>query len=67
MAKETYTPLRRVGVGGIVAAKRCFDWRNQPFGRRRQQRRRIWIAPFWRGPEDAEIIHRDYRVDKEQS
>jgi len=26
-------------------------WRNQPHGEGRQERKRIWIQPFWKGPE----------------
>jgi len=33
-------------------------YRNQPYGHGRQERKRIWIAPFWKGPEDgAAIVH----------
>lgn len=33
-------------------------YRNQPHGQGRQDRKRIWIAPFWKGPEDgAQIVH----------
>ena len=33
-------------------------YRDQPVGPGRVNRRRIWIAPFWRGPEDgAAVVH----------
>lgn len=38
-------------------------YRDQPHGPKRVERRRIWIAPFWRGPEDgAELVH-TYKLD----
>jgi len=30
-------------------------WRNQPYGPQRSLRRRQWIEPFWRGPEDGPL------------
>lgn len=30
-------------------------WRNQRFGTGRSEVKRIWINPFWKGPEDAPI------------
>lgn len=30
-------------------------WRNQPYGPRHSLRRRQWIVPFWRGPEDGPL------------
>jgi hypothetical protein len=33
-------------------------YRNQPIGEGRKERKTIWIAPFWKGPEDgAAIVH----------
>lgn len=41
-------------------------YRNQPFGPRRAEVKRIWIAPFWKGPEDgAELVH-TYLIDKRE-
>ena len=38
-------------------------WRNQPFGPGRTERRRRWIAPYWKGPENASVaIERLYAV-----
>lgn len=31
-------------------------WRNQPWGTARSQRRRQWIAPYIKGPEDAPML-----------
>ena len=39
-------------------------YRNQPFGPRRAEVKRIWLTPFWKGPEDgAELVH-TYLIDK---
>jgi hypothetical protein len=32
-------------------------WRNQPYGPGRVSRRKIWIAPYVKGPDDGELIH----------
>lgn len=38
-------------------------WRNQAYGEGRQLRRRQWIEPHWKGPENAvEAITRTYEV-----
>lgn len=41
-------------------------WRRQACGRRRQQRKLIWIEPHWKGPDVATVLERDYRVDRER-
>ena len=38
-------------------------WRNQAVGPLRSRRERIWIKPHFKGPEDAQVIHRTYAVD----
>lgn len=37
-------------------------WRNQVCGPFRAERRRIWIAPFWKGPELSKVINKTYVV-----
>jgi hypothetical protein len=37
-------------------------WRNQPHGKDRAERRRIWIQPYWKGPDDAPRLLREHRV-----
>lgn len=38
-------------------------YRQQPCGPERQDRKEIWIAPYWKGPaEGAEIVQRTYRA-----
>lgn len=34
-------------------------WRNQAYGTGRKLRKIIWIEPFMKGPDDAELIHRN--------
>ncbi|HEY2404618.1 MAG TPA: hypothetical protein VGI10_01375 [Polyangiaceae bacterium] len=40
-------------------------WREQVHGAKRALRKRIWIQPFWKGPEDARILLRSHALDKE--
>jgi hypothetical protein len=38
-------------------------WRNQAVGPGRTQRKRVWIEPFWKGPENVvEALSRTYEV-----
>lgn len=37
-------------------------WRNQAHGEGRQLRKRIWILPFWKGPEMSEMVNKTYIV-----
>jgi len=37
-------------------------WRNQACGPQRSLRRRLWIEPYWKGPDTAEVLMRDYSV-----
>jgi len=39
-------------------------WRNQAHGPNRELRKRMWIEPHWKGPEDVtEALERTYAVD----
>jgi hypothetical protein len=38
-------------------------YREQPHGPRRSERKRIWIAPFWKGPEDVAALVHTYQLD----
>lgn len=42
-------------------------WRWQACGRNRSQRKRIWVEAHQKGPENAPIVPRSYRVDKERT
>lgn len=37
-------------------------WRHQPCGLERQERRLIWIRPFFKGPDIANIVNKPYVV-----
>jgi len=39
-------------------------WRNQACGPEMTERRVMWIEPYWKGPEEAPILGRSYRVDE---
>jgi hypothetical protein len=45
-------------VQGIVTG----HWKMQAHGTGRQLRRRQWIEPYWRGPEDAPIALRPHKL-----
>jgi hypothetical protein len=40
-------------------------WRNQAVGVRHSDRKRIWIEPFWKGPEEARVLLRTHRIKTE--
>ncbi len=40
-------------------------WREQVHGPKRALRKRIWIEPFWKGPEEARILLRAHALEKE--
>ena len=49
---------REGGASGIgqplmIRTRVSGHWRNQPYGPSHSLRRRQWIEPFWRGPEDG--------------
>lgn len=67
------SPELRAAAVASLDARQHRDWavmarhivrghfRNQPCGEGRQQIRRIWISPFWRGPEGAARWQHIYR------
>jgi hypothetical protein len=38
-------------------------WRNQPHGPENRERYLKWIAPYWKGPQDGEVMERTYNID----
>lgn len=40
-------------------------WRNQACGTMRHEHRRIWIRPFWKGPEGSRILMASRKLDPE--
>jgi len=51
-------PQRKLAVRFIVRG----HWRNQPVGKGKKERRLIWIKPYYKGPEMAELISKPYVV-----
>lgn len=39
-------------------------WRNQACGVGNTERKRIWIQPFWKGPEESRVLLRTYVVEE---
>lgn len=37
-------------------------WANQAYGKGHLLRKRIWILPYWKGPELSEIVSKKYKV-----
>lgn len=37
-------------------------WRNQPFGQNQTERKLVWIKPYYKGPEMAELVNQPYVV-----
>lgn len=50
--------LRRSSVRWLVRG----HWRQQACGKDRGQRRRTWVAPYWKGPERAAALVRAHEV-----
>ncbi|MDO9020525.1 MAG: hypothetical protein Q8S73_36710 [Deltaproteobacteria bacterium] len=42
-------------------------WKQQPCGKGGADRRNIFVEPYWRGPEDADIALRSHRVRAERA
>jgi hypothetical protein len=42
-------------------------WRQQPCGPGGKDRKLAWIAPYWKGPEWAEVMQKDYLVINSRS
>lgn len=53
------------GVKTNKYAKRILvrgHWRNQPYGEGMSKRKLIWIKPYYRGPDMAEVVNKPYDV-----
>lgn len=48
----------RITVRTLVSG----HWRNQPCGTGKMDNKRIWIEPFWRGPEGAPITQKKHHL-----
>ncbi len=42
-------------------------WKQQVCGPGRSLRKNIWIRPHWKGPDTAQLVHRDYLLQKRAS
>lgn len=55
------------GGGGEWTIKKRFTvrghWRNQPYGEGKKLKKKIWIAPHWKGPGKGEKLPRVYTVE----
>ncbi|MBE3035638.1 MAG: hypothetical protein IMZ70_00930 [Candidatus Atribacteria bacterium] len=38
-------------------------WKMQPYGEKHTLRKSLWIKPYWKGPDFAEIINKPYKVE----
>lgn len=38
-------------------------WRDQAYGEKLSLRKRLWIFPYWKGPELSQIINKTYKVE----
>lgn len=56
---------QRTGSGPKVQFLVRGHWRNQPYGPGREQKRRQWIQPFWKGDEETRILLRPYEIKEE--
>jgi len=62
---RNYISIPGVGTGRKVDKRFIVrgHYRNQVYGKGRLERKRIWIMPFWKGPELAEIVSKKYKVE----
>lgn len=62
---STSTRAPSLGATGMQLDRRFVvrgHWKNQAHGEGMQLRKLIWIKPYWKGPEMAEIINKPYKV-----
>jgi hypothetical protein len=61
---KSYVPLS--SGNGHALDKRFVvrgHWRMQSYGEKHSLRKSMWIKPYWKGPELAEIINKPYKVE----
>lgn len=63
--KEAFrTGNKKIGKRFMVAG----HWRNQPYGAKHALRKKLFIQPYWKGPDDAEeLLNRIRQVGKQKS
>lgn len=61
---KNYIPLSS-GAGRTIDKRFVVrgHWRMQSYGEKHALRKSLWIKPYWKGPELAEIVSRPYKVD----
>jgi hypothetical protein len=57
-SSQGFKGQRRITVRSLVSG----HWRNQPCGTGKMDTKRIWIEPFWRGPEGAPITQKRHHL-----
>ena len=57
-SRESQETGRKLTVRSLVSG----HWRDQPCGVGLKDRKRIWIEPFWRGPEGVPITQRTHSL-----
>jgi hypothetical protein len=62
--KEVLLGKHRRGASPTVQFVVRGHWRNQVCGPNRAERKRIWIKPFWKGPEESRALLRAHSLDK---
>lgn len=68
-AKDYINSGRGSGAGWKIKKRSIVrgHWRNQVCGVGRSERKKIWIAPFWRGPEKGAKVQHIYTTDRRSS
>ena len=61
---KNYKPLN-IGSGSKIDVRFLVmgHYRNQAYGKNMSERKRIWIQPFWKGPDLAEVVSKPHKVE----
>jgi hypothetical protein len=61
---KSYVPLSSPGNGRTIDKRFVVrgHWKMQSYGEKHSLRKSMWIKPYWKGPELAEIINKPYKV-----
>lgn len=62
---RNYLPLSTASSGHLLEKRFIVrgHYRNQAHGTQRALRKRIWIQPYWKGPEWSERMNRPYKIN----
>lgn len=63
MPPQSYKSLSK-GTGRTIDKRFIVrgHWTRQAYGKGRLLRKRIWIKPYWKGPELSEVVSKPYKV-----